>query len=173
LPPIPIEAALRIRLARAADVDGLARLETAAFSADRLSRRSFAALVRSPSAILLIGRAGDALAGYALVLTRRGSRTARLYSLAVAPAAAGRGIGGRLLAAAEAAAKARGAEHLRLEVRSDNPSAIALYERRGYRRVGALPNYYEDGAEALRYQRRLRQSAVGGAAAARSERRAA
>ena len=40
---------------------------------------------------------------------------------------------------------------MRLEVRSDNPAAIALYERRGYRRIARLPGFYEDGADGWRY----------------------
>jgi ribosomal protein S18 acetylase RimI-like enzyme len=157
--PAPIDSDLRLRPARRTDANALARLETAAFRGDRLSRRSFAALVRSPSAILLVAIVSGAIVGYALVLTRRGSRVARLYSLAVAPEAGGQGLGSRLLAASERAARARGAESLRLEVRSDNSAAIGLYERRGYRLIGRRADYYHDGAAALRYQRRLPPSA--------------
>ena len=172
-PTLPrIDADLRLRQARSVDVDDLAQLEQAAFAGDRLSRRSFAALVRGASAILLTARRGAALEGYVLVLTRRGSRVARLYSLAVAPTAHGRGVGSRLLRAAEAAAAARGADCLRLEVRADNISAIRLYERRGYRSIGHRPNYYDDGAAALRYQRRLPASPPGRAATAARNRAA-
>jgi ribosomal protein S18 acetylase RimI-like enzyme len=167
-----LDTDLRIRQARRAEADELARLETAAFAGDRLSRRSFAALARSASAILLTARRADALQGYVLVLTRRGGKSARLYSLAVAPEAAGRGIGSRLLAAAEAAAASRGAESLQLEVRPDNGAAIALYESRGYRRAGRRPAYYDDGSEALRYRRALRAAGrTGTRAAARDEAR--
>jgi hypothetical protein len=30
-----------------------------------------------------------------------------------------------------------------------------LYDRRGYRRFGLLPSYYEDGQDALRFEKRL------------------
>jgi ribosomal protein S18 acetylase RimI-like enzyme len=36
-------------------------------------------------------------------------------------------------------------------VRTDNRSAIALYERHGYTRVRRLPGFYEDGADGWRY----------------------
>lgn len=95
------------------------------------------------------------MAGYALVLLRRGSRVARLYSIAVDPALRGAGLGARLLADAEAQAHKAGAGALRLEVRVDNAAAIKLYERRGYRRFARLPDYYQDGAEAWRYEQVL------------------
>ena len=83
------------------------------------------------------------------------STLARLYSIATAPAARGRGLGATLLAAAEDAARARNCRALRLEVRVDNTAAIALYERAGYRRIGRYREYYEDGEDAWRYEKAL------------------
>jgi ribosomal protein S18 acetylase RimI-like enzyme len=90
------------------------------------------------------------LLGYALVLFRRGSSRARLYSIARDAQRAPRGTGGALLAAAERAAAAAGALELGLEVRTDNAAALHLYETSGYRATGRRPAYYEDGADALR-----------------------
>ncbi len=140
---------LAVRKARLSDVDTLLRIEAETFATDALSRRSFRRLVRSPSAAVLVASRDGAPCGYALVLFRRGSRTARLYSIAVAAGETGRGIGSQLLAAAEDAAQKRGAERLRLEVRADNPTAIRLYESRRYSRIGLRENYYEDGMTAL------------------------
>jgi ribosomal-protein-alanine N-acetyltransferase len=157
-PPPAVEPALDIREAITPDIDELTKLEGAAFRSDRLSRRSFTRLLQSPTAHLLVARIGGGLAGYALVLTRHGSPFARLYSLAVAPDNLRRGIGCKLLDAAETAARAAGAEGLRLEVRADNDAAIGLYARRGYRRIGRRESYYEDGGDALRLQRDLAPS---------------
>jgi ribosomal protein S18 acetylase RimI-like enzyme len=157
--PSPSVGRTEIRKAQPLDIADLTALEASAFGTDRLSRRSIATLIARPSAAILVACRDGALAGYALVLTRRGSRAARLYSIAVAPEAAGGGIGARLLAAAEAEAIARGAQRLRLEVRSDNTAAIRLYETRGYTPIGRREDYYEDGATALRYERNLRAGA--------------
>jgi ribosomal-protein-alanine N-acetyltransferase len=138
-----------IREAHSTDIDALARLEADRFACDRLSRRSLAALARSPSACLLVACRGGRPIGYAVLLTRRGGRAARLYSIAVAAEEAGRGVGSRLLAAAEEAARLHNAERVHLEVRADNPGAVALYERAGYRPIGERPGYYEDGMTAL------------------------
>lgn len=160
-PPPSGDAGISIREAHPTDITDLAALEEQAFASDRLSRRRLAALARSPTARLLVAHRDGELAGYALLLTRRNSRAARLYSLAVAPGSAGHGLGSRLLTAAEAAALERGAESLRLEVRTDNAPAIRLYERHGYRLIGRREGYYEDGATALRYARDLGAKAVG------------
>jgi ribosomal protein S18 acetylase RimI-like enzyme len=146
-------AQLEIRQARSTDIEALARLEARVFSSDHLSRRSLAALAKSASACLLVAHRGERLIGYAVVLTRRGSRTARLYSIAVEER--GRGTGLSLLAAAEAAARTRGAERIRLEVRLDNPAAARFYERAGYKPFGHRFNFYEDGMAANLYVRDL------------------
>jgi ribosomal protein S18 acetylase RimI-like enzyme len=144
-----------LRSATPADLDALVALEERAFSGDRLSRRSFRRFIGSGRASLLVLRQGAALLGYALVIYRSGTALARLYSIAVDPAAGGRGFGARLLAAEEDEAFARGSAVMRLESRPDNVAAIALYTRRGYRQFGHYADYYEDHADALRFQKWL------------------
>lgn len=125
------------------------------FTLDRVSERQWRRHLASPSAQVLVAvRAGRVL-GAALVLHRRGSTVSRLYSIAVAPAERGQRIGDRLLAAAERAARRRGSTAVRLEVRIENLPAQRLYERCGWRRFGVHGAYYEDGQDALRYEKSL------------------
>lgn len=145
-----------VRAATPADLDALVALELHAFSGDRMSRTQYRRHVASPGAAVLVADApGEGVLGSALVFFRRGTTLARLYSIATAPAARGRGIGASLLAAAEQAARDRGCRALRLEVRVDNTAAITLYERAGYRPIGRYAGYYEDGADAWRYEKSL------------------
>ena len=151
-----------IREAGPADLDALVALEHAAFATDRAERRAIRHAIRSPSmdvlAALIEDPDGDrapVLVGAAVLERRRGSRIARLSSIAVAPNRGGLGLGGKLLDAAEAQARAHGCDRLRLEVRADNGAGIRLYERRGYSRFAVMPAYYEDGMEAWRYERGL------------------
>jgi [ribosomal protein S18]-alanine N-acetyltransferase len=146
----------RIRRATLADLDALVELEQAAFMTDRLSRRQYRRHLQGASAVVLAAADGPGLIGSAVVFFRHNSAVARLYSIAVADAARGRGIARALLAAAEKAARRRSAGHLRLEVRRDNAAAIRLYERRGYSLFGTLRRFYEDGADAWRYEKPLR-----------------
>jgi len=153
----PITAgALRVRPAQPADLAALVTLEQRSFATDRLSPRQFRHhLLGRGNSLLLVAVEGGRLCGNALVLFRAGARRARLYSIVVAPEARGRGTGERLLARVEREARSRRAAELALEVRHGNATAIALYERRGYRRIGNKPGYYEDGAPAWRYLKPL------------------
>jgi ribosomal protein S18 acetylase RimI-like enzyme len=148
-------APVHIRPAERTDVDRLVALEELAFSTDRMSRRSVRRFVDSPHAALIVAERAGVVEGYALVLFREGSEVARLYSIAVAPHTAGRGLGKALLEAAEDAAIARDRTVLRLEVHEKNAAAISRYEKSGYRRFGHHANYYQDRGHALRFQKRL------------------
>ncbi len=149
-------SALRIRAASPEDIDELSAIEAAAFATDRISRRSFRALIARPTASTLVAEMDGAVAGYAMILFRAGTGMARLYSLAVAPGHAGRGLGRKLLAAAEDAAERHDRMMLRLEVREDNRAAIGLYRGAGYRQISRIADYYEDGMAALRFEKLLR-----------------
>lgn len=146
---------LLYRLAAPADLVNLLELEEACFEQDRISGRSFRRLIGAPSAILLVAERDGGLLGYALLLLRRGSEIARLYSLAISRQARGQGLGAALLERCEEQAWARGCRRLRLEVRTDNASAIGLYERSGYVRFARSVGFYEDGSDAWRYEKPL------------------
>lgn len=143
-----------IRAGGLADLNELLAVE-ARFPSDRLSARQFRRHLQSRSAWLGVADVAGRVAGYALVFFRRGAGRARLYSIAVDPTVRGQGLGTCLLVAAEAAARARGATGLALEVRTDNVVAIQLYERAGYQRFGCYPGYYEDGCDAWRLHKVL------------------
>lgn len=143
------------RRATFADIDALLALEEATFDSDRISRAQWRRYIGSASMSVLVSGGQRSIDAAAVVFYRRNARAARLYSLAVDAHARGAGLGSTLLAAAEADAIARGCTAMRLEVRADNPSAIALYERRGYTRLARLPGFYEDGADGWRYMKVL------------------
>jgi ribosomal protein S18 acetylase RimI-like enzyme len=157
---------VKIRDAVRVDLDGLSALEARSFTSDRMSRRGLGRLIGRPSARLRVAaerRAdGDVvILGYHLVLFRKNSAVARLYSIAVDRNWRGTGLGRRLLADAEAVAATARRTVIRLEVRPRNRAAIGLYKRRGYRAIGRYSRYYDDFSDALRYEKPLgRPSAV-------------
>jgi len=144
-----------LRPATPADLQALLALE-AQFPGDRMSAAQFRRHLRSATARLQLATDTQAVLGASLLLFRSGSASARLYSLVVDAAARGRGIGVRLLADAEEAARQRGCTQIRLEVRADNVAAIALYRHAGYQELATLRRYYDDGGDGLRYRRALR-----------------
>jgi ribosomal protein S18 acetylase RimI-like enzyme len=146
----------RVRKAERGDLDALMELEHRVFATDRLSRRSLRHFLKSPTAHVIVAEAGDGrLAGTAIVLFRPRSRVARLYSIAVAPHMGGRGVAAILLDAAEAAALAHDCRAIRLEVHETNHAAISRYRKSGYHQFGRQARYYEDGGDALRFEKRL------------------
>lgn len=147
--------ALCFRVATLLDMPELLALEQHCFTTDRLSRRSFQWMISRAHGELLVAENAGQLLGYALVLFRRGTSLARLYSIAIAEPARGMGLGRQLLSRVEASAVAQGCNRLRLEVRTDNPGALSLYERSGYRRFAFIDAYYEDQTAAIRLEKTL------------------
>jgi ribosomal protein S18 acetylase RimI-like enzyme len=158
---LALQSGLHLRPATVADLNNLLALEHAAFTTDRLSSRSLRRFIASPNAALIVAE-DTGLAGYALVLFRPWSTVARLYSIAVTPRIAGRGVGALLLAAAEDAARQRGCDRMRLEVHVENAAALNRYRKSGYRQFGCHRGYYADGGDALRFEKRLTPSSPQG-----------
>jgi len=154
--PMPATAAVRVRRAELSDLDDLVALEEQSFAGDRLSRAQYRRHLDSESAQVLVASANHRrFLGTAVVFFRKGSKVARLYSIATRAEARGKGVGSALIEAAELAARRKRRHALRLEVRTDNHAAIRLYERLGYTRIGHYASYYEDGADAWRYEKAL------------------
>lgn len=147
-----------VRPATAEDLEPLLVIEKLCFATDRLSRRSFQHFIRpGPHELLVIERGDDGrkLLGYVLLLYRAGTNLARLYSIAVAPDEQGKGLSKRLLRAGEASAQLHLCAFMRLEVNVHNTPAISLYQADGYRNIGTIRDYYENGDDAIRMEKRL------------------
>ena len=141
------------------DIPALVELETRTFLGDWVSARSFRRLLTHGNAAAIVEERDGRLRGYALLLFRKSSTAARLYSFAVAEEHRGKGIAKALLAAAEGAAIGRGFAFMRLEVRKDNQSAQSLYYKFGYRQIGTVTDYYDDRMDAVRMEKALISSA--------------
>jgi ribosomal protein S18 acetylase RimI-like enzyme len=149
------EAAAGIRPAVLDDVPALLRLEQRCFETDRIAQRQFRYLISRANAATLVAEGGGAVVGYVIVLFSRGTSMARLYSIAVAPDARGRGLARRLAEAAETEAWRHHRAYMRLEVRKDNAASLALFTGLGYRRFGERADYYEDHMDAWRMEKTL------------------
>ena len=145
----------RVRSARGTDLDALIALERRVFDTDRLSRASLRRLLSSPSACVIVADAASGLAGAAVVLFRARAKVARLYSIAVTPPMNRKGVAAALLVAAERVAARRKCRSMRLEVHETNAAAISRYRKSGYQQFGCHDRYYEDGGDALRFEKAL------------------
>ena len=138
----------------AADAAAIQALESMFPEADQMSPRSIRRFLASAGAAVWVA-AADELLGALVMLTRKGSGVARIYSVIVAPAARGQGLAQALIGAAEAEARRRGLSAMHLEVREDNLAALKLYNKLGYRWHQRLPQYYADDVNGIRLRREL------------------
>lgn len=150
------DSELQILPATMNHLNWLTHLEEESFPTDRLSRRSLRRFIANEQSIFLIAQENDFPLGYLIIIFHRGTRLARLYSIAVETAARGKGVARALLEAGETQAVERGAIYFRLEVGNTNQNAIRLYQSLGFREFGLLRNYYDDQSDALRMQKRIR-----------------
>ena len=98
------------------------------------------------SAIIADGAVNEAMPSEPLggfVISRLLPPDAELLTIAVAPPRRGTGLGRALLEAHLANLERGGALLVFLEVADDNPAALALYARAGFKTIGRRENYYQ------------------------------
>jgi ribosomal protein S18 acetylase RimI-like enzyme len=124
------------------------------FEPERLAATLLSALA-SGSGELFVAEAGGALAGFAWIDPRGAFSTAPyLRLIAVDEDLRGSGVGAALLAAFETRTAAVGRDFCLL-VSDFNLGAQAFYEKKGYRKAGALPDFAREGiTEILMVKRR-------------------
>jgi len=144
-----------IRSATPEDLPSILEIETSSFSGDRFNRRQFRYLMTKAQASFLVQEIDGKVIAYSILFTPRRYKTARIYSIAVHPSGIGRGYGKQMLVHHIELAQKLGFESIHLEVRMDNPVAISLYEKQGFKQIGTHPGYYEDGTGAKVYRKPL------------------
>ncbi len=102
-------------------------------------------LAQPQTTILLMKGAQDLIGCVRIDIDPENPTVAGIGMVAVPPGLQDRGYGRRLLAAAEAFARDRGAGRAELTVVSVRDTLIAWYERQGYRRTGAMQPFHADG----------------------------
>lgn len=112
------------------------------FDGPRTDLASLSFIIDQPEQVILIAVADDAPIA-SVQVSNAGGQTGYLGLLSVDPARQSHGIGGRMIAAAEAEAQARfGATRMELTVIDRRDDLIGWYRRRGYAPTGerrALP----------------------------------
>ena len=89
------------------------------------------------------GFLGDELSGLVVFVkpkNRKTGHTGELGAMYVRASARGTGLGDALVEAVIDQALETGAEQIKLTVNAENPHAIKLYERHGFRSIGRYPN---------------------------------
>lgn len=145
----------QIRAGENRDLKTLLSIENTCFEIDKLSRRSFLHFLKPGAHELKVVLTNHTIVGYVVILYRSGTHLARMYSIAVHPDYQGKGIARYLIDHAEQSARERSCAFMRLEVSVNNTVAYQLYKKCGYRDIGEIPAYYEDGSDAIRMEKRI------------------
>jgi len=139
-----------IRLATLEDLESICSIEQQ-FGAEAFGKSSLHRFIMNSQTVVLHN--DDMILGYAILLSRKNSKQARLYSIAIAKEYQGRKLGLVLLSAIEDIAIDNGYHTISLEVSWHNKIAIQLYTRMGYKEVTILDNYYKDGTSAIKMKK--------------------
>lgn len=142
-----MRARLTVRPFRPSDLDRILHMEHASFGNDAYDRNLFAEFFHKCGDLFLVCERSSGVCGY-IVTCIRGNR-AELISIAVDPAARGKGAGSALLAATLRRLKRRLVRRFGLIVRLSNDPARAFYEKFGFRKLRTVRGYYEDGEDGV------------------------
>jgi ribosomal-protein-alanine N-acetyltransferase len=112
------------------------------------------AAIRSDSTnVAVIHERGEVI-GFGIM--QYGDQTAHLSLLAVHPNYRRQALAARLLAWLESCADTAGIARIGVEARSDNPVAIAFYQKQGYVQLARVAGYYRGVLDAVRLEKILR-----------------
>ena len=136
------------------EIDRLCFVEGIAYS-DREMRYFLA----RPAAVRIVAHQKGKIQGFIIADRLRGRRSpqcmGRIITIDVVPEARRKGLGDRLLTAAEEALKEAGCSYVALETAVDNLGAMHFYKKHGYTGIKILPNYYLDSLDALLMGKKL------------------
>jgi ribosomal-protein-alanine acetyltransferase len=137
---------LKIETATIKLLDKLYEIEKQSFGREAFTKQQIAYLLTDYNAIGLAARIDGEIAGFAIarIDVGRSLPFGHILTIDVSPSHRRKGIAKQLLQKIEALLEEKGVKECRLEVREDNVSAINLYQKLGYKKVGKLEKYYQD-----------------------------
>ena len=142
-----------VRRYTAADVDFIRALADEAFSEYDGDRAASRTVAMASAAHTLVAETANRRVGFVSLAVD--GTSAHIAAIAVVRDSRGRGIGARLLGAAERLAQKLGARSVALETGEANLAALDLFLRAGYRIEGRVARYYRTGYDALTLRRVL------------------
>lgn len=145
------------RKAELSDLPLVVEMENRSFrEVDKFSRRTIRRYLENPFGSVMVDLIEDcgSPVGYAVLLTRRNSKTVSLHSICILPEIRGRGIAHSYLKTRMN--QLRGKYHnLVLRVRASNHSAAELYHSLGFKEERIERGYYPDGEDAVRMAKEI------------------
>ena len=139
-----------LRAFRASDLDTLWAIDQACFPPGiSYSREELAGFIGHKGSRTWVADEGGCIVGF-LIANRqtRAGRAAHIVTIDVVEATRRRGVGSKLMDAAEQWARDKGLPMIYLETAEDNLPAQRFYAARGYRKLKRIEHYYRHGLAA-------------------------
>jgi len=137
-----------------ADFDTLYAIDQSCYPSEvAYSKRELRVYLRKPGAECIVAKAAHAIAGFCI----SAYQDARGYIVTIDVLEQFRrtGIGSALLIEVERRLVANGVREVRLETATDSQSAVAFWQKHGYRSLGIREKYYPGGRDAFAMSRNI------------------
>ena len=131
------------------DLNALRIIEKACFPKDAWPLLDLIGVLSLPNVVRIKAIFHDQMIGF-IAGDKKSADLAWITTIGVLPEYRRQGIASTLLAECETRLAS---SRVRLSVRQGNTSAIQLYRRFGYQMVGKWPEYYQDGVDALVFEK--------------------
>ena len=125
----------------------LIEIENASFAADAYQIEDFRQVYLKCPELSIVAEINGQIAGY--MMTRRLLDRGDVFSIAVAPAYRRRDVGAALFRYTLSRLNEWGVARIEIEVRKTNEAGASFWKRMGFEPVSTIPNFYDDGSEAL------------------------
>ena len=133
-----------IRKATNKDLEQIFKIEQQCFNRyTAYSKKQFNYLITKAHSSCFVETSNQSIRGFIIILYKKNSKIAGIETIDVDPKYQGKGIGTRLMHAAEEEIKKKGINKIRLEVSKNNVAAINLYKKLEYYQTAILHNYYQ------------------------------
>ena len=133
-----------IYIANADEIDAIVEIEKKCFPKKvAYSKRQIEYLILNANSDCLIEKEDGVIRAFLIVTYRQRSLTCNIETIDVDPSFKNRGIGLKLLKAAELEMKRRGMRWSQLEVSEGNEAALKVYKNAGYKFKEKLESYYK------------------------------
>ena len=137
-----------LRSFRSADLETLWAIDQACFPPDiSYSREEIASFIAHRGSRTWIAEEGGAIVGF-LIACRQPPKVGHIVTIDVVEPSRRRGVGSKLMDAAEEWAREKEMRFIYLETALDNLPAQRFYAARGYRRYRKIEDYYRNGLAA-------------------------
>jgi ribosomal protein S18 acetylase RimI-like enzyme len=152
-----------LRPFRSCDLETLCAIDQACFPPGiSYSREELGSFIAHRSSRTWVAEEGGDIVGF-LIADRQPRKVGHIVTIDVVEPSRRRGVGSKLMDAAEQWAWEQGLRLIYLETAEDNLEAQRFYMARGYRRSRKVENYYRNGLAAWVMMKRLEdQSKVDG-----------